>query len=343
MDLEGWVEIGGRRATLSEIAEILASRPHDVSGFGGEFLLSWEGCIARDRIGIIPGPVEPGTVVCEGRVVCRILPDLPDLDLGSAISEAVRLRCDQGVVAFSGGVDSSLIAALSGLPCIAVGVPGSHDLVHAGEAAALLGLDYTGIEITENDIRDGLHEVLAILPEVTPVEASLAIAQYLITRSAADLGYPRILSGQGADELFAGYSRYLRSSDLGGELTRDFGRLLVQVSRDQTIAALHGTRFSFPYLDVRVVRAAGGIPAGDLLKGGIRKRPLREVAAGYIPPEIAWKEKKAMQYGSGIWKVLQKSARHNGYKNSVQGYLNQLTDKTGTDQIVSHHDRRKGR
>jgi len=62
-----------------------------------------------------------------------------------------------------------------------------------------------------------------------------------------------------------------------------------------------------PYLDVRVVRAAQAIPAGEKVHGGVRKRPLREVAERHIPIEVARAEKKAMQYGSGIWRTIRGS------------------------------------
>ncbi len=102
------------------------------------------------------------------------------------------------------------------------------------------------------------------------------------------------------------------------DLERDFAGLEQQADRDQAIAALHGTCLSLPYLDVRVVRAARKIPAADKVRGGHRKIPLREVAERHIPAEFAWYEKKAMQYGSGIWKLLQRLARKNGYKTSIQ-------------------------
>jgi asparagine synthase (glutamine-hydrolysing) len=48
------------------------------------------------------------------------------------------------------------------------------------------------------------------------------------------------------------------------------------------------------------------------------------VAERFIPAEFAWYEKKAMQYGSGIWKELQRLARKKGYKMSVQDYIDQI-------------------
>jgi asparagine synthase (glutamine-hydrolysing) len=80
-----------------------------------------------------------------------------------------------------------------------------------------------------------------------------------------------------------------------------------------------------PYLDMRVVRGARAIPANEKVRDGQRKVPLRKIAERHIPAKIAWYEKKAMQYGSGIWKVLQKLARKNGYKTSVQDYIDQIS------------------
>ena len=79
-----------------------------------------------------------------------------------------------------------------------------------------------------------------------------------------------------------------------------------------------------PYLDLRVVRAAQQIPAEEKVQHGRRKIPLRTVAERYISRDLAWKEKKAMQYGSGVWRVLQKLASKNGYKSSVQDYIDHI-------------------
>ncbi|HXW98847.1 MAG TPA: asparagine synthase-related protein, partial [Methanomicrobiales archaeon] len=107
--------------------------------------------------------------------------------------------------------------------------------------------------------------------------------------------------------------------------TRDFASLHRQALRDQAIARLHGTTFSLPYLDHRVVRAARAIPPERLLTPETGKVPLREVAARLLPPGIAAAPKKAMQYGSGIAGAIRELARKNGYKRSVQRYLTHLS------------------
>jgi asparagine synthase (glutamine-hydrolysing) len=324
MELRGWVELEGRICPPSELLTLLMTNPLSAARFGGEFLLSWDGCIARDHFGIIPSPVPAGTITCNGKVIGTVSPDPPALSLEDAITTAVSLRSTEGICALSGGVDSSLVAFLAQRPCIAIGFAGSHDLARAQVAAEAMNLPCTPIEITRDDVREGLNAVIDIIPEPTPVNTAIAITQYLITRSARELGHERVLTGQGADELFGGYARYRTGTNPAAQLACDFAGLACQGLRDQSVAMLNETYLSVPFLDVRVVRAARSIPAHEMVRDGVGKWPLREVAAHHIPREIAFYPKKAMQYGTGIAKVLQQFARDNGYKRSLQGYLDQI-------------------
>jgi asparagine synthase (glutamine-hydrolysing) len=322
--LEGWVEYGGRRLTEAEVADICRKRPADICRFGGEFAIRWDNCTARDHLGIVEGTGPKGSLVCNGIKEGDVEPDVPLLPLEDAIVAAITLRSDEGVTALSGGVDSSLVAKIAGRECVAVGIENSHDLKQARYAAGALGLSCTSVTITEKEIENALPVVIRTIPMKNPVNTGIALTQYFITRWAGEHGYKRIITGQGADELFGGYSRYMESDNLEQELARDFLGLEAQARRDQGIAALHRTYLSMPYLDLRVVRAARVIPAEEKVQGTRRKIPLREVAERHIPPDLAWYEKKAMQYGSGVWNTLRKLARKNGYKTSVQDYIDHI-------------------
>ncbi len=324
IDVKGWVERDGHRLSQDEIETLISTGPDRLSQCGGEFLIRWDDCAARDRWGIIQGDVDAGTVTCDGTVISRIDPPAESLSLEEAIVTAIRLRSDEGVTALSGGVDSTLIAAIAERPCVAVGVEDSHDLTRARHAAEALHLTCDYVTITPDAVEEALAAVIPVIPARDPVNISIAATMYFVASYARDHGYTRILAGQGADELFGGYSRYLTSTDLAATFAEDFQGLALQGARDQAVAGLFGAYLSMPYLDVRVVRAAQAISPNERVSGGIRKRPLREVAARYIPAEIADYDKKAMQYGTGVWKVIRHLARHNGYNRSVQGYLNHV-------------------
>jgi len=321
----GWIELDGRLLTVQDIEHIIRDDPASIGRFGGEFFLSWNGCRARDHFGVMPGDCRKGSVTCNGTVRGSVTPDSADMPLEEAIVTAVRLRSGEGVTALSGGVDSSLVAKLAKRACVAVGLRDSHDLRHAKHAAGLLGLSCTYVEITPPEIEAALPLVVAVIPKKDPVSTGIALTQYFIARWAGEHGHHRIITGQGADELFGGYQRYQTTATLADDLARDFAGLEDQAARDQSVAALHGAYLSMPYLDMRVVRAALAIPAGEKVRAGIHKIPLRTVAERHIPAELAWYGKKAMQYGSGVWKVLQKLARKNGYKTSMQDYIDHIS------------------
>lgn len=326
MILKGWIELDGEVLSPDEILEIISLRPGDVTRFGGEFFLTTETCLARDHFGIMPGLIPPGSFWCHGRKVGDISPVIRTGDLDGAITEAVRLRSAEGVTALSGGVDSAMVAALARRPCLVIGVKGSHDIIRAQKVARELNLPLTVREVRPADIEAALPRVLRLIIDPSPVDLAIATTLFFVAETARSLGYRRILTGQGADEIFGGYARYadLSLPDLEETFARDFSSLSRQGARDQAVAGYHGAWLSMPYLDIRVVCAAAEIPPVERVSEGIRKRPLREVAARYLTRETAYYEKKAMQYGSGIWKEIKRLARQNGYQNSVSEYIHNI-------------------
>ena len=270
------------------------------------------------------GDCPKGTLICDGEVLGTIEPAVPDMPLEEAIITAVRLRSDEGVTALSGGVDSTLVAHLARRECVAVGLAGSHDLRQARHAADALGLSCTAVTITPEEIADALPAVIRVIPKKDPLNTGIALTQYFIARCAREQGYRRIITGQGADELFGGYSRYLETPTLAEDLDRDFPG---SNSRPHaTRQSLHSMARTSPCRTWTAGWCAlhARSPPDEKVQGGHRKIPLRKVAERHIPAEFAWYEKKAMQYGSGVWKELQRLARKNGYKTSVQDYIDQI-------------------
>jgi len=200
MNLKGWIERDGVRLTPADVERMLEAGPEALNGCGGEFLLSRGDCIARDAFGVMPGPVPPGTVWCGGREVARIAPDPPSCTLEEAIVTAVNLRSDEGVVAFSGGVDSGLVAGLAHLPCVTVGIEGSHDSAWAAKAARMMGLELTIVSPTEEEVVEALARVVEVIPDPTnPVEASIAATMYFAAAwGRGGRGDTRILAGAGS-------------------------------------------------------------------------------------------------------------------------------------------------
>lgn len=313
--LHGWIEQEGRILSAAEAERLTAE---ELASCGGEFFLETAELTARDCYGIMPANHPAGVVSADSRTL-QVRPQVPALGLEDAVLEAVRLRCSSdAVVTLSGGVDSTLVAALSGLPAIAVGSEGSHDADAAERAAEALGAKLTLHTITFDEVEAAVPEVLRILPRKNPMDLELAVTGYFICRLAKQCKASRILTGQAADELFAGYARYGRTDTLRADLEKDFAGLTLQRERDSAHAQHFGVWYSLPYMDERVVRCAQSLPAEELVSGELRKVALRKVAEKYLPEEFAWKPKKAMQYGSGVSKMLARLSKKEGCRNTAE-------------------------
>ncbi|RKX64548.1 MAG: asparagine synthetase B, partial [Tenericutes bacterium] len=197
------------------------------------------------------------------------------------------------------------------------------DLNHAEKAAALLGMEdrLRICECTEADIESAIPQVLHAMKTTSPVAAGIGICMYLVSRCAHEHGTRLLLTGQGADELFAGYKRYERAFDggvLGIELEKDVLALPVQISRDVAVADLCGVELCLPICNSDVVDIARGIDARLKMQkdgGGYeRKYILRRVSEQYLPHRLAWAPKKAAQYGTGVQNALGRMARRQGLR-----------------------------
>jgi asparagine synthase (glutamine-hydrolysing) len=223
---------------------------------------------------------------------------------------------------FSGGVDSSILAVLlaelcptSG-PLIVAGSSAARDVHTARLAATTLSLPLEVRQFTLGEVADALPLILTTIGSTDILQVSLAIPLYFAASRARELGVTVLFSGQGADELFAGYARYERSvlqgraQALNAEMRVDFEKLLqTTLPYQQAIAQRHEIRFATPYLDRVVIAFTQNLPLHYKLvraNGGvIRKRILRNLAVRLkLPATIAYAPKRAAQYGSGAVRIL---------------------------------------
>jgi asparagine synthase (glutamine-hydrolysing) len=242
--------------------------------------------------------------------------------------EAIRKRAsdlERVAVAFSGGVDSSVIASLAksvGLDVhlISVGLEGQREVGFAEEAAEALELPLHLQTFMTSYLEETLAKVLWLIEEPHLVKTSIAVPFYWTAEVASKLGFAVLFAGQGADELFGGYQRYLTKYEESGaeavdnEMFHDVeNSYQANFQRDNQVCSYYGVELRLPYVDRDVVDFSLRLPlrlkiasAEDVL----RKRVLREVAHNLaIPSFIADKPKKAIQYTTGVNKALQQLAK----------------------------------
>ena len=255
------------------------------------------------------------------------------VSLFDAIGRAVKKRCYKPCgIAFSGGLDSSLIAALCpGAELYSVGMAGSHDVQQTKKAAHLLRFDdkLNLHELTLGDVESAALEVIRAVGSADSLKVSIAMPLFFAAKDAHNDGIRVMLSGQGADELFAGYKRYesMNYKELERALQNDIENIAENnLERDDAATMANAIELRVPYLDKEVVELALRIVPELKIRSSMRKYILRLAAKGVLPDELIWKEKKAAQYSSGIYSALEKLAKNNGYKGEriVGKYLEEL-------------------
>ncbi|MGC8557443.1 MAG: asparagine synthase C-terminal domain-containing protein [Nitrososphaeria archaeon] len=205
-------------------------------------------------------------------------------------------------VAFSGGLDSSLLAWLlreKDPILITVGDAKSHDIVMAKRSANIIGL---GLETIEPKNTTEIIRFVSSFSR-TLMDYSLAVGFYTVAKRAKELGAKWLVTGQMADELFGGYSKYknINEKNLNAVLFKDF--LNSNLQRDTYAILSGGVVPVFPYASRPFANLALGLPAYYK----INKRGLRIIASmAGLPDELVKSEKKAFQYGSGIERIVYK-------------------------------------
>jgi asparagine synthase (glutamine-hydrolysing) len=133
------------------------------------------------------------------------------------LEDAVRLRLvsDVPLGAFlSGGIDSSVIVALASrhVPSLKTFSIGYRDEAHFDETeyanlvAEKYQTDHHVFSLSNDDLFEHLHDMLDQLDE--PFADSSALAVYILSKKTRE-HVTVALSGDGADELFAGYHKYM--------------------------------------------------------------------------------------------------------------------------------------
>jgi asparagine synthase (glutamine-hydrolysing) len=237
---------------------------------------------------------------------------------------------DKVVIAFSGGVDSSLLAKIckdlgKQVHLVTIGFANSHDIIFSKSISGSLSLamNHIAYEIKEGDILDDIKFVKSNLScnVLSHIENCIAFFQISKIIKYHELG-DSFLTANGFDELFCGYDRYRSYYQNGEESVTTFmeekltneDHMMNEISH--VIAELNIYSYQ-PFLSKAFVKYAKNIPMEYKINGQddmLRKHILREVAMRIgVPKEAAMHPKKAIQYGSMIHKYLLKN------KSSLKG------------------------
>ncbi|WP_147804878.1 asparagine synthase B [Alkalicoccus halolimnae] len=240
-------------------------------------------------------------------------------ELGEAVEKRLMADVEVGVL-LSGGLDSSLIAKIAHekrktsnpMKSFCVGSEGSEDVLRAREVAEEIGTEHYEYIYTEKELVEALPEVIYHLESYDSSLVRSAIPSYFVSKLAAE-HVKVILSGEGADELFSGYS-YLKEINNTKELNEELLRIIntlhnINLQRADRMSMAHSLELRVPFLDLQLIEYALKIPSQlKLGEDEIEKWILRKAYDGELADNIIWRSKAEFSEGSGALDILEKYA-----------------------------------
>ena len=224
-------------------------------------------------------------------------------------------------IAFSGGVDSTLVSKICtdmgfDVVLLTIGFSESHDILFSKEVNQQLNYSHHILEIdpeTFPEITSNIHKVIAT-DNLSWNENCIAF--HYVSKLAKSLNLDVVITGNGIDELFCGYNAY-REAFAGGQtkinevMDLKLENELKMMKAVNVISSEFDVKILQPLLSVKFIEYAKTIPITEKIHSSddlYRKHIIRKLANDVGVPEISCsKRKKALQYGSKIHKSLLKT------------------------------------
>ena len=217
------------------------------------------------------------------------------------------LNCRSECISLSGGLDSSILAyylkekKMTSIAVIAKDFLAT-DLTYCQMIAKNFDFTLYLKTVTTEEILKGIEETIKILKIFNDIEIRNAIVMYIALSSAKEKGFTSMITGDGADELFAGYNFLLKKKDEDAQ--KDLERIWkIMHFPTEKIGDTLGVKVESPFLDDKVRKFAENMPINMKIKeeGGKKygKWILRKTFEQKIPKSIIWRDKSPMQDGAG--------------------------------------------
>ena len=217
------------------------------------------------------------------------------------------MRYDANWIAFSGGLDSSILGQikkdqdLNALTIIAkdfIGTDLSYSQIIGKHIGIPLELKYVSID----EMLDAIKGTIKILKNFNDIEIRNSIVSYIYLNALKKKNITKIITGDGADEIFAGYNFLVKKDH--DELQKELKRMKkIMHFTSQKIANELGISIQMPFVDENIINAVETLPISLLINqkndSKFGKWILRKAFENDLPYSVIWRKKTAMQDGSG--------------------------------------------
>jgi asparagine synthase (glutamine-hydrolysing) len=211
----------------------------------------------------------------------------------------------------SGGLDSSALATLirptvNRLFTFTAGLKESSDIEYAREVADFIDSEHHEVVVEFSDLLRILPEVIYHLESFDALLVRSSLMNYVVAKEASEY-VSQVMSGEGGDELFAGYHylKELTPEIIPDELIDITKRLHnTALQRVDRSAAAHGTVAHVCFLDPKVVEYVLRIPSEYKLRNNVEKWILREALEGMLPKKVLNRKKEKFWKGAGVEELM---------------------------------------
>ena len=224
-----------------------------------------------------------------------------------SILEEVISNCKSNWISLSGGLDSSIISHFiknrnpNSLAIITKDFLGA-DLTYSQIISKHLNIPLEICYVSTAQILDGIKNTIKILKNFNDIEIRNSVVMYMSLEALHRKNVKTVLTGDGADEIFAGYNFLLDKpkDEINDELKRI--KKIMHFS-SQEIAKTFGIEVESPFLNNRVIDFADSISVSMKVNNKhekvFGKWILRKTFETHLPESIVWREKSPMQDGAG--------------------------------------------
>ena len=215
--------------------------------------------------------------------------------------------CQSDLISLSGGLDSSIITYflrkrdLNSVAIISEDFV-STDLTYCQMISKEMKIPLSIYNVSTSTILEAIENTIKILKNFNDIEIRNNVVMYLAIKWAKENDQKSIITGDGADELFAGYNFLVNKPE--NELDAEIKRVCsIMHFPTQKIGKELGVKIESPFLNQKIIELSNQIPSNLKIKEEDGKRYgkwiLRKTFEKHIPLQIAWRRKSPMQEGAG--------------------------------------------